>query len=79
MEKRKAIIESVTNAFLELGAGGLVVIRSGALGSYSRRNIAKGIRGEGFWVDAFHTDKAMVKDVTGAGNSFLVSRISRPG
>ena len=63
-------VEELARRFLEEGAGGAVVIRSGPMGAYA---ISKGQR-KGVWVDAWYNygDEA-VKDVTGAGNSFLVS------
>ncbi|KAK4056695.1 hypothetical protein OIO90_002247 [Microbotryomycetes sp. JL221] len=60
-------VEQVANRFFELGAQDMVVIRSGAWGAFTLR------RGwnEGVWIEAFHKDVNKVKDVTGAGNSFL--------
>lgn len=63
-------VQKLARRFLEEGAGGAVVIRSGPLGAFA---ISQGEE-EGVWVDAWYQygdDK--VKDVTGAGNSFLVS------
>ncbi|GAA5874591.1 hypothetical protein JCM16303_002914 [Sporobolomyces ruberrimus] len=65
-------IEEVAKRFFEEGAKDVVIIRSGALGAYALR---KG-EDKGFWVPAFYAyDDAeaqkKVKDVTGAGNSFL--------
>ncbi|GAA5925844.1 Mak32p [Sporobolomyces koalae] len=65
-------IERIARRFFDEGATGVVIIRSGAWGSYTLQ------RGEerGFWTSAFYPyDNAkaqkQVKDVTGAGNSFL--------
>lgn len=66
LSEKKSILENVAERFLELGVKGLVVIRSGAMGSFSQR---KGMKG--CWVEAYHTDSSRVLDPTGAGNSFL--------
>lgn len=69
-------IEEVARKFVEEGAGGDVVIRSGALGAFVTR---KG-REKGVWVPAYHTSADKVVDVTGAGNSFMVrTTLSSPG
>ncbi|KAK4054499.1 hypothetical protein OIV83_000993 [Microbotryomycetes sp. JL201] len=60
-------IEKLAHKFIELGAQHMVVIRSGGLGAFA---IQRG-QDAGKWVSAYHTDSANVKDVTGAGNSFL--------
>lgn len=65
-------VEELASRFLAEGAGGAVVIRSGALGAYA---LCRGEE-EGLWVDAWYAyGSEEVKDVTGAGNSFLVSRM----
>lgn len=63
-------VEEVARRYFEEGAADVVLIRSGAWGAYAVR------KGEekGTWVPAYYqygNDK--VVDVTGAGNSFLVS------
>lgn len=70
-KRGKEGIEEVARKFYEEGAGGDVVIRSGALGAYA---IEKG-QEKGVWVPAYHSYESTGKvlDVTGAGNSFLVS------
>ncbi|GAA5887816.1 hypothetical protein JCM6882_000760 [Rhodosporidiobolus microsporus] len=65
-------IEEVAARFFAEGAAGAVVIRSGPLGAYAVR---RG-EGRGVWVPAYHSYEdgratGKVKDVTGAGNSFL--------
>lgn len=69
-------IEEVARRFVEEeGAGGVVLIRSGALGAYA---VKKGEK-EGVWVPAYHRyGSEKVVDVTGAGNSFLVSPAPAP-
>lgn len=63
-------IEEVARRFVREGAGGAVVIRSGRLGAFG---IGKGVREGGVWVPAYWENGDKVVDVTGAGNSFLVS------
>jgi len=69
----KSSIESVAQIFLDLGVGkdgsGSVIIRSGAMGAYALNRD----RPSGAWVDAYWRDTEIenVRDVTGAGNSFL--------
>lgn len=67
-------VEEVAKRFFEEGAADVVVIRSGPMGAFALR------KGEtaGFWVPAYHSyetgrSTGKVVDVTGAGNSFLVS------
>lgn len=59
-------IEVIAQRFVDAGAIGWVVIRSGAKGAYAVR---RGV--QGFWTDAYHTSSEKVVDVTGAGNAFL--------
>lgn len=72
-QRGKAGIESVARRFVEEGAGGAVVIRSGRLGAFG---IGKGVSEGGVWVPAYWENGDKVADVTGAGNSFLVSCFS---
>lgn len=71
VERRgKAGVEEVARRFFAEGAEGIVLIRSGAWGAYAvRKGEEKGV-----WVPAYHRyGSEKVVDVTGAGNSFLVS------
>ncbi|KAJ3803113.1 Ribokinase-like protein [Lentinula aff. detonsa] len=65
---RKSSVEEAANRFLQLGAKDVVIIRSGALGAYVLTR-----RAGGKWIDPFWTkaDTSKIRDVTGAGNSFL--------
>jgi sugar/nucleoside kinase (ribokinase family) len=64
----KAGVEDVARRFREEGAK-FVVIRSGGWGAFTLREGE-----EGFWVKAYWEGRLdKVVDVTGAGNSFLVS------
>ncbi|GAA5893646.1 Mak32p [Sporobolomyces salmoneus] len=72
-ERGKTGVEQIARRFLDDGAKDLVIIRSGAWGAFTVR---RGEEGKGFWTDAYYPyDDAeaqkKVKDVTGAGNSFL--------
>lgn len=74
----RAGVEEVARRFLDAGAADVVIIRSGPLGAFAIRRGEK----EGFWVPAYHSyedgrSTGKVVDVTGAGNSFLVSLLSR--
>lgn len=76
LERGKEGIEEIAKRFLkEEGAKDLVIIRSGAWGAFTVR---KGEEENGFWTEAYYPyddteAQKRVKDVTGAGNSFLVS------
>lgn len=64
----KAGIELVARRFMEEGAGGHVIIRSGAMGAY-----VLSCDMEGLWIEAYHQTLPANFDPTGAGNSFLGS------
>ncbi|GAA5978112.1 hypothetical protein JCM5350_007399 [Sporobolomyces pararoseus] len=74
LERGKEGIEEIAKRFLkEEGAKDLVIIRSGAWGAFTVR---KGKEENGFWTEAYYPyddteAQKRVKDVTGAGNSFL--------
>lgn len=70
----KGGVEQVAKRFLDEGARDIVVIRAGAWGAYT---IQRGKEGQAFWTSAYYPyddeeAQKKVKDVTGAGNSFLV-------
>ncbi len=67
----KSGIGRMARKFIDEGCEGWIVIRSGALGCYF---IKKGMS-DGTWIPAYHQSTDKVVDVTGAGNSFLVSSI----
>ncbi|SGY93697.1 BQ5605_C037g11604 [Microbotryum silenes-dioicae] len=68
-------IEELAHRFLELGSKSYVVIRSGAWGAYA---IQRDHPEQAFWMGPYHgyekvvgVERGKVKDVTGAGNSFM--------
>ncbi|KDQ09966.1 hypothetical protein BOTBODRAFT_36590 [Botryobasidium botryosum FD-172 SS1] len=69
----KSSVEHAAQMFLDMGVGkngsGSVIIRSGAMGAY----VLSRDRPSGMWIDAYwrEAETENVRDVTGAGNSFL--------
>ncbi|SCV72015.1 BQ2448_4709 [Microbotryum intermedium] len=68
-------IEKIAQRFLDLGSRKYIVIRSGAWGAYA---LQRDHPEEAFWIGPYHgyekeigAQGGKVKDVTGAGNSFM--------